>query len=221
MTIYSRGRCRISALAVLLAGLLVFHVQAIDPRDTRLVADPAVSRDQIAFAYANDLWTAKLDGSDVRRLTAHPGVESGPRYSPDGSLIAFTGRYEGNTDVYVVESAGAVPRRLTWHPDDDVALGFTPDGKSVLFASPREVYTRRYTQLFTVPVEGGISQAAPDSQCQQGVVCPGREDDRLRAAPGGVRPVEALPRRHGRADLPVRRPEPGGRTGAPARQPMQ
>ena len=86
----------------------------------------------------------------------HPGVESGPRFSPDGALIVFTGRYEGNTDVYVVAAAGGVPKRLTYHPGNDVALGFTPDGKSVLFSSGREVYTGRYTQLFTVPVAGGF-----------------------------------------------------------------
>jgi tricorn protease len=130
--------------------------RAIDLADTRLVADPATSGSQVAFAYANDLWVATADGSGVRRLTSHPGVESGPRFSPDGSLIAFTGRYEGNTDVYVVPAAGGVPKRLTYHPGNDTALGFTPDGKAVLFSSGREVYTGRYTQLFTVPVEGGF-----------------------------------------------------------------
>ena len=67
----------------------------------------------MAFAYANDLWVAGADGSGVRRLTSHPGVESGPRFSPDGTLVAFTGRYDGNTDVYVVPAAGGVPKRLT------------------------------------------------------------------------------------------------------------
>src|SRR5512144_2828331 len=129
---------------------------AIDLGDTRLVSEPATSGPLVAFAYANDLWVARADGSGVRRLTSRRGVESGPHFSPDGSLIAFTGRYEGNTDVYVVPAAGGVPARLTYHPGDDVALGFTPDGKAVLFSSGREVYTNRYTQLFTVPVEGGF-----------------------------------------------------------------
>jgi tricorn protease len=140
---------------------LVTTGSAIDIHDTRLLSDPAVSRDRIAFAYANDLWVANLDGSGVRRLTSHPGVESGPRFSPDGSRIAFTGRYAGNTDVYVVSAEGGVPRRLTWHPQNDEALGFTPDGASVLFTSPREVYTNRYVQLFTVPVTGGEATKLP------------------------------------------------------------
>ncbi|HEX9163113.1 MAG TPA: PDZ domain-containing protein [Thermoanaerobaculia bacterium] len=135
--------------------LLATPLFAVNINDTRLLTDPAISQNEIAFAYANDLWIANADGSAVRRLTSHPGVESGPHFSPDGSLIAFTGQYEGNTDVYVVPSSGGVPKRLTYHPAADVALGFTPDGGAVLFSSPREVFTRRYLQLFTVPVNGG------------------------------------------------------------------
>jgi tricorn protease len=146
--------------------------RAVDVADTRLVSDPATSGALVAFAYANDLWVAGVDGSGVRRLTSHPGVESGPRFSPDGSLVAFTGRYEGNTDVYVVPSAGGVPRRLTWHPGSDVALGFAPDGKAVLFSSGREVYTTRYTQLFTVPVAGGFPSRLPVPNASKAQISP-------------------------------------------------
>jgi tricorn protease len=145
---------------------------AIDLADTRLVSDPATSGRLVAFAYANDLWVAGADGSGVRRLTSHPGVESGPRFSPDGSLLAFTGRYEGNTDVYVVPAAGGVPKRLTCHPGEDRALGFTPDGKAVLFSSGREVYTGRYTQLFTVPVEGGFPTRLPIPNASKAQISP-------------------------------------------------
>ena len=145
---------------------------AIDTEDTRLVSDPALSKRQIAFAYANDLWIAERDGSAPRQLTSHPGVESGPRFSPDGLWVAFTARYEGNTDVYVVPAAGGVPKRLTWHPQDDVAMGFTADGQSVLFSSPREVYTRRYTQLFTVPVDGRFPTKLPIPHASKAAIAP-------------------------------------------------
>ena len=145
----------ITMAALAIIGCVPSSARSIDPIDTRMVAEPAISATRLAFAYANDLWTAALDGHDVRRLTSHPGVESGPRFSPDGRLIAFTGRYEGNTDVYLVPTEGGIPKRLTWHPGPDTALGFTPDGKSVIFSSNREVYTNRYVQLYKVPVEGG------------------------------------------------------------------
>jgi tricorn protease len=132
-----------------------------DTSDTRMLTQPAVSGTQIAFIYAADLWVCDLDGRNVRRLTGDLGRESNPKFSPDGSQIAFSAQYEGNTDVYVMPSAGGVPRRLTWHPGADLVQGFTPDGKAVLFTSARAVHTARYTQLFTVPVDGGIEQPLP------------------------------------------------------------
>jgi tricorn protease len=147
--------------AVVSALVLTTAAHGIDIRDTRLLTDPAVSATHIVFAYANDLWVANLDGSGVRRLTSHPGVESQPRFSPDGRWIAFAGEYDGNTDVYIVATEGGVPRRLTWHPGPDLPQGFTPDGSAVLFTSPREVYTMRYRQLFTVPIGGGAATKLP------------------------------------------------------------
>jgi tricorn protease len=135
--------------------------RGIDINDTRLLSQPAISKTNIAFVYAGDLWIADIDGKSVRRLTTDEGVESNPVFSPDGSLIAFSAQYEGNTDVYVMPAAGGVPTRLTWHPGPDIVQGFTPDGSSVLFTSPRAVFTGRYTQLFTVPVKGGIEQPLP------------------------------------------------------------
>src|SRR5262245_39607535 len=115
---------------------------AIDTTDTRMLEQPAISAENVAFAYAGDIWIAKLDGSGVRRLTSAPGPEMRPRFSPDGRWIAFSGQYDGNLDVYVVPVEGGEPRRLTWHPGDDVVQEFTPDGQGVLFVSQRDVYTR-------------------------------------------------------------------------------
>lgn len=132
--------------------------QSVDINDTRLLAQPAISKTHVAFIYAGDLWVADLDGKDVRRLTADEGAEANPSFSPDGTLIAFTAQYDGNFDVYVVPVTGGVPARLTWHPGADIVQGFTPDGSAVLFTSARAVFTGRYTQLFTVPVKGGIEE---------------------------------------------------------------
>ena len=128
---------------------------AIDTRDTRMLSQPAVSADHIAFIYAEDLWVANADGSEPRRLTVSEGVESNPVFSPDGKWIAFSAQYDGNVDVYVIPVEGGIPKRLTWHPAADIVRGFTPDGKSVLFISQRACFSNRYFKLYTVPVTGG------------------------------------------------------------------
>ena len=155
----TRTRLGLPAFALFLVLISASGLLAVDVRDTRLLAQPAISKDHIAFYYANDLWVADLDGRNVRRLTSDLGVEANPAFSPDGSLIAFTAQYDGNTDVYLVPTSGGVPKRLTWNPAADVVQGFTPDGKAVLFASSRASYTPAYQQLYTVPVEGGFPEA--------------------------------------------------------------
>ncbi len=159
--IFEARRCAIrAALLLLILSCLSLSAwaQGADINDTRLLSHPAISKDHIAFTYAGDLWVADLDGKNVKRLTADEGGEANPAFSPDGSLIAFTAQYDGNADVYVVPVVGGVPTRLTWHPGPDIVQGFTADGSAVLFTSPRAVFTGRYTQLFTVPVKGGIEE---------------------------------------------------------------
>ena len=130
----------------------------IDSKDTRMLSQPAISRDHIAFIYAEDLWIANPDGSNPKRLTVDEGIESDPWFSPDGKLIAFSAQYDGNTDVYVIPTEGGIPKRLTWHPGVDLARGFTPDGKKVLFASQSSVFSARYFQFYTVGLEGGFPE---------------------------------------------------------------
>ena len=76
-------------------------------------------------------------------------------------MIAFTGEYDGNEDVYVVPAAGGIPKRLTTHPDPDQVAGWTRDGKSVLFRSTRGTYAARYAQLYTVALSGGLPKVLP------------------------------------------------------------
>src|SRR5262245_2056934 len=90
-----------------------------------LLQKPTISKTQVAFSYGGDLWIASRDGGEARRLTTGPGIETDPMFSPDGSMIAFTGEYDGNVDVYIVPAAGGVPKRLTWHPNADSLVGWT------------------------------------------------------------------------------------------------
>src|SRR5215204_5759311 len=91
---------RLSCFALLAAALVAPTLRAQDPPariNARLMQMPAVSQDRIAFVYAGDIWIAPKEGGQAIRLSSPRGVEQFPRFSPDGSKIAFSGNYEGNT----------------------------------------------------------------------------------------------------------------------------
>ncbi|MFB0519066.1 MAG: PDZ domain-containing protein [Acidobacteriota bacterium] len=142
------------AMFVICAALLVAE------DETLLLRHPTINGKDVVFVYGGDLWTVPSDGGEARRLTTHPGQELWPKYSPDGRYIAFTGQYDGNTDVFVIPAEGGAPKRLTYHPDSDWVEGWTPDGKRVVFVSGRYSYSR-FFKLYSVGIGGGLPEALP------------------------------------------------------------
>jgi len=129
--------------------------------DARMFRQPAVSADKIAFVYAGDIWLVAKSGGVATRLSSPAGEESFPRFSPDGTKLAYSADYDGNTDVYVVPTTGGEPVRLTHHPMPDRIVGWHPDGKRVLFASGRESGRQRYSQFYLVGLDGGLPEKLP------------------------------------------------------------
>ena len=74
--------------------------------DARLMQMPAVSKTQIAFVYGGDIWIAPKIGGTAMRLSSPRGTEQFPRFSPDGTQLAFSGNYDGNVDLYVMPAGG-------------------------------------------------------------------------------------------------------------------
>ncbi len=122
---------------------------------------PTVSQTQIAFVYAGDIWIVARKGGTATRLSSPQGEESFPRFSPDGTKLAYSAAYDGNTDVYVVNANGGEPVRLTYHPMADRVIGWHPDGKRVLFASSRESGRQRFSQFYLVGLDGGLPEKLP------------------------------------------------------------
>ena len=165
-------------LIVTLLGLLAATASA----ETRLLRFPDLYGDTVVFTYAGDLWLSNIEGTDVRRLTSHPGQELFARFSPDGQHIAFTGQYDGGEQVYVIPVAGGEPKRLTWYPSegplparwgyDHQVYGWTPNGEAVLFRSVREGYGLTDSRLYTVKLSGGLPEALPMVVSGAGVISP-------------------------------------------------
>ena len=148
------------------------RLAAADNTEVRLLRQPTVSRNHLAFVYAGDIWVSDRDGQHPTRLTTHPASEFAPHFSPDGNWIAFSAAYDNNVDVYVVPVNGGQPKRLTWHPAPDVVTGWSPDSKRVLFTSDREVSNSRSEQFYEVPIEGGYERKVMQAVGVEGVWSP-------------------------------------------------
>jgi tricorn protease len=123
---------------------------------TKMLMQPAISENHIAFVYAGDIWIANKDGSLPRRLTSDSADENQPHFSPDGNWLAFSANYDDNWDVYKIAVTGGQPTRLTWHPGDDNVNGWSADGKRILFTSRREMRQGRSAQAWEVLALGGF-----------------------------------------------------------------
>ncbi|MCK9303012.1 MAG: PDZ domain-containing protein [Bacteroidales bacterium] len=143
-------------------------------QETKLLRFPAIYDNTVVFTYAGDLYTADKAGGVARKLTNDPaGFEMFARFSPDGSTIAFTGQYDGNTEVFVMPATGGEPQRLTYTATlsrDDVSdrmgpnnivMTWTPDGKNVVYRSRKQSFNSFTGQLYTVSVDGGLSEEIP------------------------------------------------------------
>lgn len=140
-----------------------------------LLRNPSLSQEQIAFRYADDIWTVNRQGGEAERLTSDGQVTAGPFYSPDGAWIAYSAHLNGNTDAYVIPATGGVPRRVTWHPNGSIVAGWSPDSKDVLIVSGQASY-RDYQRLFRVHADGsGVPEPLPLPTGVQGSFSPDGE----------------------------------------------
>jgi len=154
-----------------IAMLLMVLVSA--QNEARLMRFPTIHGNQIVFTYAGDLYSVDKTGGMARKLTNDEnGYEMFARFSPDGKQIAFTGQYDGNTEVYLMPSDGGVPVRLTYTATlnrDDISDRMGPnnivmtwrDNESIVYRSRKQSFNDFKGQLFTVSVKGGLSEELP------------------------------------------------------------
>ena len=137
----------------------------------RLLRFPGTNGREVAFSYAGDIYTVPITGGTARKLTSHNGYEAFARFSPDGQTIAFTGQYDGNTEVYVMPSQGGEPKRITFtatNPRDDwgdrmgpnnITMTWTPDGSGVIFRN--RISDSFDGKLWCAPIDGSMPVQLP------------------------------------------------------------
>ncbi len=185
------------AVCLALGSIAAFALADTGPNitDTRLLAEPAVSQNQIAFAYAGDIWTADLDGKNVRRLTSDAGEETNPVFSPGRQVDRLLGAVRGQRRRLCRPRAG---RRA---PAPDLASRRRP--RAVLHARrqgrPLHVAADRLHGPLPAALHGAGRRrrrnAPRDPQRGPGDVLARRQAPRLQPGRAGLPAVEALPRR--------------------------
>jgi len=160
-------------MILLLAFIMMpFLNVAAQADEARLLRFPAMHGDQVVFTYAGELYTVDREGGVARKLTNHPGYKMFARFSPDGSHIAFTGQYDGNTEVYVMPAQGGVPQRLTFTATlgrDDLSDRMGPnnivmtwrDNETIVFRSRKRSFNAFKGSLFQVSIHGGLPEQIP------------------------------------------------------------
>ncbi len=170
--------------------LFVAHTYLLAQDEARLLRFPAIYNNQIVFTYAGDLYTVSDESGFARKLTNHIGYEMFPRFSPDGKTIAFTGQYDGNTEVFTMNSQGGIPKRITYTAtlgrDDisdrmgpnNIVIGWKHDNASIIFRSRKKSYNDFNGSLNTVNIDGSLSQELP---VPRGGFCSYSPDDQKMA----------------------------------------
>ncbi len=172
-------------LFVLLFAGLTFTGRA---DEARLLRFPATNGQEVVFTYAGDLYKVSINGGEAQRLTSHIGYEMFAKFSPDGKSIAFTGQYDGNTEVYLIPSEGGEPKRLTYtatnERDDigdrmgpnNIVMTWSPDGKHIVFRN--RISESFDGKLWTVSPDGGMPEVIP---LPEGGFCSYSPDGKLLA----------------------------------------
>ncbi len=181
--------------SLLTASFLMLFALFIQAQGTKLLRQPALSENHIAYTYGGDVWITHLSNNQTRRLTSTGAVESNPHFSPDGKTIAFSSNRSGTTSVYTVPVEGGMPERLTWYPSAATVCGWTPDGERILYTSARETAPTGFGRLWTVSKAGGPSELLTEQWGADGSFSPdgkrividrvSRWDEEWRAYRGG------------------------------------
>lgn len=127
---------------------------------------PAIHGDVIVFGAEGDLWKVSIEGGAANRLTTHPGEERNPVISPDGSMLAFTGEYEGPSEVYTMSMEGGLPVRQTYEADRGIVVGWTADGRVIYTTNRYSTLPSR--NLVLLDVVTGEKEILPLAQAADG-----------------------------------------------------
>lgn len=155
----------------ILSLLLLLTLGVFAQEEARILRYPNTSNSHITFTYAGDVYTVHISGGLARKITSDIGIEQTPRFSPDGTQIAFTGEYEGNREIYLIDKNGGEPTRVSYSMGigvgsermgpSKIIMHWTPDGKEIVYRSRQSTFAAWSGNLFKQSVAGGLAEELP------------------------------------------------------------
>ncbi|MBP2340776.1 S41 family peptidase [Saccharothrix coeruleofusca] len=122
---------------------------------------PHLHGDLVTFVAEDDVWLAPIDGGRAWRASADQVPVSNPRFSPDGSLLAWTSTRDGAPEVHLAPVAGGPATRLThWGDHGTSVCTWTPDGEVVAVTTAGQATSNRQW-AHALPVDGGPPRRLP------------------------------------------------------------
>lgn len=125
------------------------------------IMSPSWSPDSRRLAYVSfegsrsSIYVQQLRTGNRLQVSAEPGINGAPSFSPDGRKLAVTlGGVDGNLDIFTIDLSSREKTRLTTHRAIDTEGSWSPDGKHIYFTSDRA----GGPQVYRVPVSGGTAE---------------------------------------------------------------
>ena len=162
---------------LLLTAIIIASIATASADEARLLRFPGIGGETIVFSYAGDLYSVSANGGEAKKLTYGDSYDMFAKISPDGKTIAFTGQFDGNTEVYTMPIEGGEPKRITYTAKvsrdnvgdrmgpNNIVMGWTPDSKEIIFRSKWYAFCGTRGLVFKVNVADGHPVQIPMTEC--------------------------------------------------------
>jgi tricorn protease len=146
---------------------LIYDVPVTESRYFRY---PNLHGDLLTFVADDDVWLAPADGGRAWRISADRALAAGPKFSGDGSMVAWTSWRDGPPEIYLASTDGGAATRVSYWSNQGTRLrGWNPAGE-ILATTAADQPFQHYTWAYAIPVQDDAGRFAENRRLPYGPV---------------------------------------------------